>query len=518
MVPVTVLIADDEAAIRNGLSEIVRNIDLDVSVVGCAANGRDALTMIRTFQPDIAIVDINMPELDGMEVIRIAAAEKIATDFFILSGYSDFEYAQKAIRCGVKAYFLKPINLLDFRDMFSRQCREILKRRSSNDLISGEAISILLDSSRTLLLNQLIQKKFYRTEDIEEKLKMFHLSIRNTSNCVVVFQLSGREGKDRLDEMEQSLLLKGFGNFSSESWLYADDRILSIINTTDSSSARFRENIYQKIYDLSALGYRVKAGIGSVVEHLGLSGASYTSAVEALSYRIYDADGVLFDSSDYHQKAQSLSAEKIDCKPLIYAMTHHLDRDIAEYVNSFFEVLLADQLPPPNYVIGRCMYLLVNVQKQLALLYPDTEFDLELSYEKFYQFDSVQSLQQWITDALIECSGLLQDASADKNGIIHTAKEYIMNNLDRNIKAKDVADQVHLSESYFSIYFKEKTGTNFRDYILNARISTARRLLKSQDGNISEVAYRVGYGDYRSFSRAFKNETGMTPSEYMNSV
>jgi two-component system response regulator YesN len=312
--------------------------------------------------------------------------------------------------------------------------------------------------------------------------------------------------------------MKDFGNYPSESWLFAEDRILSIINTSDTSSAGFREKIYQWIYDISALGYSVKAGIGSVAEHLGQSGVSYSSAVEALSYRIYDTDAVLFDSAAKDLNTASLSSDKIDCKPLIYALTHQHTQEIADYVDSFFEVLFADQLPPPNYVAGRCMYLLINVQKQLALLYPDIDFDIELSYEKFYQFDSVQSLHEWVTHILVECSGMLAVASSEKNGIIRTAKEYVMNNLDKNIKAKDVADQVHLSESYFSIYFKEKTGINFRDFILNARISTALKLLKSQDINISEIAYRVGYGDYRSFSRAFKNETGMTPSEYQNSM
>lgn len=79
-----------------------------------------------------------------------------------------------------------------------------------------------------------------------------------------------------------------------------------------------------------------------------------------------------------------------------------------------------------------------------------------------------------------------------------------------------MAAQVNLSEAYFTIYFKEKTGVNFRDYLLGARIDQAKRLLRSGAANISEVAYRTGYQDYRSFSRAFKHETGMTPSEYQN--
>lgn len=516
ILPVTVMIADDESAIRNGLTEIVSNLELNVSVVGCADNGKDALTLIRKFQPDIAIMDISMPELNGMEVIRIAVEEKITTYFFILSGYSDFEYAQKAIRYGVKSYFLKPLNLVDFREVFSKQCREIMRIRNNSDLISNKDISTLIDSSRTLLLNQLIQKRFYRADDIAEKLQMLHLEIQNEDNSVIVFLLSLSGEKAGASEIEQEALYHLFPGYPSESWCYAENQIVSIVNTADTASGRFRESVYQAIYAISALGYSVKAGIGSVVEHLGLSYVSYSNALEALSYRIYDADTVLFDSAIISREKPSFATENIDCKPLIYAMTHQSKEKIVDYVDAFFDMLFSGELPPPNYVIGMCMYLIINVQKQLEMLYSDVKLDFELSYEKLYHFNSIRKLHQWITDIMIDYSALLAASAVDRNGIIRAAKEYIQNNLDKNIKAKDVAEQVHLSESYFTIYFKNKTGTNFRDYVLKARIALAQKLLASGEINISEIAYRVGYQDYRSFSRAFKNETGMSPSEYMN--
>ncbi|MDE7007818.1 MAG: AraC family transcriptional regulator, partial [Lachnospiraceae bacterium] len=168
--------------------------------------------------------------------------------------------------------------------------------------------------------------------------------------------------------------------------------------------------------------------------------------------------------------------------------------------------------------LGMCVYLLVNLQKQLQHRYPDAKQNFEFSCDKLYQFDSIRQLRQWIIEILVDYSRLLASNTADQDDIIHIAKEYIQNNLGSNIKAKDVARQVHLSESYFTIYFKNKTGINFRDYLLNARMKLAQKLLASKDANIGEIAYQIGYQDYRSFSRAFKNEIGMSPSEYMNSL
>ena len=111
--------------------------------------------------------------------------------------------------------------------------------------------------------------------------------------------------------------------------------------------------------------------------------------------------------------------------------------------------------------------------------------------------------------------------TASHNGhdqIIRQAKEYIRSHLDCNIKAKDVAALVGLSEAYFTIYFKNHSGVNFRDYILSEKMEYAKSLICAQNCSITEIAYQIGYQDYRSFSRAFKNTVGMSPSEYLNAA
>lgn len=258
--PIKVFIADDESAIRNGLTHIVSARPFDTEIVGTADNGRDALSGILQLKPDIAIMDIHMPEIDGLDVIQNAKEHNIATRFLILSGYQDFLFAQRAITYGVKSYFLKPLNIVDFRATFQQQCDEI-----------------------------------------------------------------------------RSMYLTHIPSFTND----------SLHNSTLQTST------------------------------------------------------------------------------------------IAKF---------------------------------------------------------------------------------STNSIIQTAKDYIQNNLHRNIKTKELADLVNLSESYFSIYFKDKTGINFRDYILTARMNYAKILLKSKKESIGEIAYLTGYQDYRSFSRAFKNETGLSPSEYIHTV
>ena len=128
---VTVLIADDEQAIRTGLKAIVTRMLDQALVVSCVGTGQQALEDLRRFRPDIAIVDINMPDVDGLEVIRRSREMELPTRFLILSGYGEFSYAQKAIRYGVKTYFLKPLNVEEFRIVLLQQCQEVLSHRKN---------------------------------------------------------------------------------------------------------------------------------------------------------------------------------------------------------------------------------------------------------------------------------------------------------------------------------------------------------------------------------------------------
>ena len=108
---VTLMIADDESFILRGLKEIVSDSDLPLKLIGTAGNGMDAFALLLSSSPDIAIMDIRMPGMDGLEVIRRARDAGLTTHFLILSGYNDFSYAQEAIRYNVHGYFLKPLNI-----------------------------------------------------------------------------------------------------------------------------------------------------------------------------------------------------------------------------------------------------------------------------------------------------------------------------------------------------------------------------------------------------------------------
>ena len=105
-----VLIIDDEAIIRRGLREIIDWREMGFEVVGEAGDGEIGLALIQSEQPDIVATDIRMPFMDGLQMIEHSCLEGLKTRFLILSGYDEFDYARKAMKNGVKHFFLKPVD------------------------------------------------------------------------------------------------------------------------------------------------------------------------------------------------------------------------------------------------------------------------------------------------------------------------------------------------------------------------------------------------------------------------
>lgn len=507
---ISVLIADDEQAIRTGLREVISRLPVEQLEIGCVSNGTQALHYLHSHSVDIGIIDVSMPETDGLEVIREAYEEKMPTRFLILSGYSEFSYAQTAIRYGVKSYFLKPLNVQDFRSFFLRQCQEILAQRS-NEEPNRQERERLRASARALILSRLVHGQTGGTQ-----VDYAQLDICDLPSCSIVFQqASAIPGGNPREAEVAGILREAFTGTPVEIWPDGPNRVVVILNLDDADEPSLR-TVTQRALKLlqDRTGLTFWAGIGLLVESPAQISHSIAKAQEAMSYHIYNTEATLFDANSIDWTRPAFSQENVDLEPLVQAILQHEKENIRSYVDLFFANLLDGGTPPPSFVIGMCMNLILNTQKQVQLKNPDNPVDLDPTYEKILSQQSIERIQQWVTELLIGYSDILRETAGEQDSVIRQAKEYIRTHLQEPIKARDVAARVNLSETYFTSYFKERAGVTFRDYLVGERIRLAKRLLLDRNTNIGEIAERTGYQDYRSFTRTFKNETGMTPSEY----
>ncbi len=147
----TLLIADDEKNIRDGLKCILDWEALGFALCGDAANGEEALSIILKNNPSLVLLDIRMPRLTGIDIIRIAREQGYSGRFIILSGYSDFSYAQAAIRYGVEYYLTKPIDEDELLDAINtiRESIEQEHRKSDN-------IALYREKAKDVILHELV--------------------------------------------------------------------------------------------------------------------------------------------------------------------------------------------------------------------------------------------------------------------------------------------------------------------------------------------------------------------------
>lgn len=157
-------IADDEAIIREGLRCLLDWETLGFTIAGEAANGDAALQFLLSETPDLVLLDIRMPGMSGLDVVRIAREHGYDGKVVILSGYSDFNYARTAIRYGVLSYLTKPIDedeLLEIVTQIRNQLDSDASARDSSahyrqkaydsiirDLLAGTAAYDRLDRAK----------------------------------------------------------------------------------------------------------------------------------------------------------------------------------------------------------------------------------------------------------------------------------------------------------------------------------------------------------------------------------
>ena len=113
--------------------------------------------------------------------------------------------------------------------------------------------------------------------------------------------------------------------------------------------------------------------------------------------------------------------------------------------------------------------------------------------------------------------GIIYDDNEKTNvTAIKLAKQYIINNFNKNITLKEVADEVFLRQNYLSELFKKEMGEGFYDFLSRYRIQVAKDLLLTTNLRVYEIAENVGYNDSITFGRAFKKITGATPNSFRN--
>ncbi|KRF02317.1 hypothetical protein ASG89_25060 [Paenibacillus sp. Soil766] len=503
------VIIDDEKGIVDGLKTIVRRYLPTCEVVGTAHNGIEGCKLVQEMQPDIVITDIQMPQLDGLQMIRNLISSGSKAKFIILSGYADFEYARQGIELGVKSYLTKPVEEEELEECVTKVIAEInlehVQVRQENELV----------------LKGMLMTGYNPESHNTQILNVLHVPVSG-HDCVCALLEFGCEIGKLQEERILGRLRNDLRHYDQmQAFRYEGSQFVVIIvneKRFDESNLIRDVKILQEWFNQTG-GMSVSVGIGQPYPvPAGLS-TSFEEAQQALRYKLIKGSNAVIPFKETERISDSSSIVSEEDMALLEKSIEDMDaegsRAVIERIFKIIEVENRLNLADLQHQI--LIILLSSMRRMTFMQLQMNDFlgKYMLSQDELSRFKTLDELKLWLiqaTERIIEQK--LTRSTPKKKDVISDIKEYVAVHYNSNITLADLSARFFINPYYLSQLFKEKTGDTYLSYLMGIRIKKAKELLEETDLKIYEICQMVGYADTNHFSKLFERMNGCTPTEY----
>lgn len=516
-----IMLADDEGIVIDSLKFIIEKEFKDICEVQYAKTGRSVIELAESFRPDIAVMDIQMPGINGIDAMKEIRRTNNHTVFIVMSAYDKFDYAKEAIKLGVMEYITKPMEKTRIVNALRKAMENIdaerLKRK--NELLIKEKLETVVPIIESGLIHNILLQEHFR-EDIENYRSILGIT-RQYAYMIAVVSGDEQQGNHMTNAVGSSVRMQKHYQEVRDCLKEHFDCIvgtvmankLAVLVPYEKEIMDYNERIelIEKARELvrymrkrTDISFRI--GIGGPKDFL-MASESYTEALNAL----VASTGSVAHVDDLPIRCEFAGNYPVKLEKKLFAEIEDGDIDNASATAAAFFDWMTD--------IGSD---LMNMRLKIL------EFVLwseHIAYEKggmTYQLNSradylpqvmemaePSAMKTWFLEKVKEaCRNVLNKREEKSGSIIEMAKNYIKNNYHKDISLDDVSREVNISPYYFSKLFKETTGENFIEYLTNLRMDKAKELLETTECSMKEICVRTGYSDPNYFSRSFKKNVG----------
>ena len=525
------LVVDDDMLVRNRLISLIPFKELNLELCGEAEDAIQALEMFTNYQPQIVIMDIQIPFMDGLEVSGKMLAENPDVKIIIITGFGSVEYAQNALRNQVQDFLLKPIDVDELNKTLVKTISSIEKERS--DEIQKKRMERLLEEGMPILRNRYFlsllqaQQKDSSIEKTQQYLKDFGIPIDSTSIDIIII-IPDYRGLIPSEQMTMQSVLeeelrKSIRTIQSDC-LFIYDSTQRMIVIVYGSKKHIDFILEQKISALRdklryIYQFDIKASIGNPVDSFSNLSDSYLNAANALGYMDILGNNNVVNSSNVKQ----ISPSHHDVKKVKYATissllrsenVEELNREILNYIEQLIYVSnYSFQFIQQKAIELIC--LILSAAQELGLN-TDTVFKDYSPVTALYSVSSVLDVKTILTDtSSMIIDSIKQNRANNTDRTLADAKNYIsMNFSDPAFNIENVAEYLNLSPKYLAQLFKKIENCSFSEYLNKVRIEKAKTLLEKTHLRVYEVAEKVGFDNSKYFFQVFRQMTDMSPREY----
>lgn len=482
---ITVLVAEDEKPLLRGIKKFIEEIDSRFTVVKCAVNGKEAMDYLSVNQVDVVFTDINMPLVDGLELMKYLREEHPETVVIVISGYSDFEYAQKAIRYGVKEYLLKPI-VKDELAVILKHIWESFENSKQN-----------LEKSR-------LQNAVYhgKQENIQEE------KVQIAYACAGPFIKEGLEESVAECDFWQGVdvektacdMLPGDLHIYCFEKNQANERIILLVMGNEINMKDFSKQF------VAAMEQReIPVTVAYNQDRIGLKDISSVSRTlrRCIQRNIIVGEGSCWSIEENEKKnninnllfsTRGIAGKSVELALKQFDSAIHGGSIRQEECRRWLSALLSCFMPEYQEEDNRS-----QLEEMIANLFLYSANIGDLSRNLRQMLDKKQLYKKENTTA----------------NIMEEMESYIRKHMTETVTAADLAERFGLVAPYLSKLFKEYSGYTPAQYLQKIRLDRAKQLLQSEQNYLAkDVAEIVGYPNPLYFSKVFKKNVGIYPSEY----
>lgn len=491
-----IIIVEDEPKIRQGIKNIIEKYTHH-QIIGIANNGLEGYNCIKESECDLVITDIKMPELSGIEMLEQLREIK-PVNAVILSGYSDFQYAQKAISLDVEEYILKPVDMGNFlqtlEDIENKLNKRTITRVSDEQLLWS--ILVTKENDEDLIL------------ELTERLKID----RNTFTEIYIFSpefYTESVGNKIVDEVNKVFSIHQIENYH-------------LFNIPRNEGILLLKSIggnYEKVYQLveNTILKHLLQEISICVVYACNQGLNHISnkVKELLDIRQYQF--LLGNRQIIKLRTiNKMKLEEIEYPDYLHEQLKEVlkNKEIEKAVGIVkkFKAKVIYGTHEPNQIKENTIKFLLYLYRCLNEYYGVRDLPIEIQLQKIWDSLYREELDDVLEDVL---SHAMENESMDiNNDIILKVIAYIRVNYKKDIKLSDCAELVNITPEYLSGLFKKEIGVNFVNFLQDYRISVAKRILKRTELKITDISRECGFSDAKYFNKVFKRSVKMSPSNY----
>ncbi len=505
-----VFIADDESIICEGIKHIIDWEELGFTICGEAYNGEDALNDLMKLNPDIVLLDIRMPKLQGTKVIQYAREQGFKGHFIILSGFSDFKYAQTAIRYGVEFYITKPIDEDELYNAVNTVKENIFKEQMNTTALNQYREKAKYTILRDILLN---------SGDVSD-INLEEIKLSATDYQVVIYENYNQDTYNLIYDFADLLKVSNERANSFEHIKIHEKDIILLKGT-------FTLNHFYNFLN----HYEKNPQKGSPLDSLFIAYGRKVTRVEDIHNSYQDALCLMNRRFFCEQNQHTIGYEQLPEADHNFFVINEAKSDeycklLCNYIQSYNRKMIADTLSslkknlyfantnPSNIKLFLTdIYLQIkeninHIYSTIDIPFPTNSSVIDLIDSKYYLYEIMLFFSEQF-EMIINAIG-----NFSSDSILDDIVYYIDHNYRENIKLETIAPLYGYNSSYLGKIFNKKLGENFNSYIDHVRINHSKELLLQNNLKVYEISELVGYKNVDYFHKKFKKYVGESPAEF----